>query len=344
MDLVSVLLFAGGLLVVGSVLFDAFCTTVSVSGGGPLTTRLARNVWQGALRWHWRRERGGSGGRHGLLAWTGPTILIGIVITWIVLLGVGVMMLFSAESSSVVNATTKAPADFWERLYFTGFTISTLGIGDFVPQGPLWRVVTGLAALSGLFVVTLSITYLMPVLSAVVEKRRLAASIAGLGETPRAILRGGWDGESLDSLEQPLVSISAEIEMHTQRHLVYPVVHFFHSTEKRTAIGPRVAALSEALRLIERMPTEAQPPPASTRVARSAVDGMLSTLRSAFLRTGDDEPPVPSDAQTLREVGLPTREATPPHERDAKKAERRRRLLRVLVEDDGWHWRDVTED
>lgn len=106
----------------------------------------------------------------------GPVVLLVILATWILLLWTGFLLLFSVDVQSVLNAKTDVPADFWERVYFTGFTISTLSVGDFVPSGAGWRVIAALASLNGLFLMTLAISYLIPVMSAVVGKRQLAAN------------------------------------------------------------------------------------------------------------------------------------------------------------------------
>jgi hypothetical protein len=352
MDIASALLSIAGVLLIATALYDALRTTIAVGGGGPLTMWLAHGFWKGALRWHRRQgaERP-EGSSHGLLARMGPLILLGVIITWIVLLGAGYLLLYSAAPETVVNAKTDAPADFWERLYFTGFTVSTLGVGDYIPKGAGARALTVFASLSGLFVMTLSITYLIPVVSAVVEKRQLAASIAGLGETPQDILHVGWDGESLSSLEQPLVNLADRIELHAQRHLAYPVLHFFHSAESRQAIGPRVAALSEALRLIGQMPREAQPPPAAPRAVRSAIDGFLRTLRSSFVpQHKERQLPDADGAETLRRLGLPVSDGRKERrglgageQKGIEEQERRRYLLRMFVEYCGWRWTDVTD-
>ena len=63
-----------------------------------------------------------------------------------------------------------------------------LGNGDYAPTGA-WRVVTMVASASGLMIVTLSITYLVPLLSAVVEKRALAGRISILGSTVPEMVR-----------------------------------------------------------------------------------------------------------------------------------------------------------
>jgi hypothetical protein len=355
MDLVSALLLAAGALLVALGLFDALRTAIAAGGGGPLTNRLAHGLWHAALRWHRRKQQqseGARAGRHRLLARVGPTVLIGIVLTWVVLLVAGYFLMFSADPSSVVRASgAQPPAGFFERLYFAGFSVSTLGTGDFIPNGDAARLLTVFASMSGFFMMTLTVTYAMPVISAVVAKRRLASSIAGLGLTPEEILRGAWDGESLASLEQPLVNRASEIEMHTQQHLAYPVLHVFHIAQPRAAVGPRIAALSETLRLIRHLPEEAQPPPAAMRSAQSAIDGFLRLARSSFVppEQQHDAPDRPV-VEPLRTAGLPippekgTVEDDKRKGEDASQQERRRRLLRALAEDDGWTWADVVHE
>jgi hypothetical protein len=355
MDLVSALLLAVGALLVALGLFDALRTAIAVGGGGPLTNRLAHGLWHATLRWHRRgrqQSEGTGGGHHRLLARVGPTVLLGIVLTWVVLLIAGYFLMFSADPSSVVRASgAQPPADFFERLYFAGFSVSTLGTGDFIPDGDAARMLTVFASLSGFFMMTLTVTYAMPVISAVVAKRRLASSIAGLGLTPAEILHGGWDGESLASLEQPLVNLASQIERHTQRHLAYPVLHIFHVAQPRAAAEPRIAALSEALRLMRHLPEEAQPPPAAMRSAQSAIDGFLRLARSSFVppEQQHDAPDRPV-VEPLRTAGLPIPPEKGTVEDDKRKGEgisqqkRRRRLLRALVEDDGWTWADVVHE
>lgn len=359
MSLVSVLLLAAGIFLLGLTLFDAFRTAMAAGGGGPLTDRLAQRFWHVALRLHRRKQKsekqqggrsdseeaGRPEGLHGVLSRVGPTVLLGIILTWVVLSVVAYFLMYSADPLSVVRASTNAPAGFWERLYFAGFTVSTLGLGDFAPQGAAARMLTVLASLNGFFVMTLTVTYAIPVISAVVAKRRLATSIGGLGQTPEAILRAGWDGESLDSLEQPLVDLASKIEMHTQRHLAYPILHVFHVAQPRAAVAPRLAALSEALRLMRHLPEDAQPPPASRHAARSAIDGFLAMLRDSFVPSEERyDPPERPVAAPLRAMGLPVspEKGTGEKGNGELSQQERRRLLHVLVRDDGWTWEDVT--
>ena len=64
---------------------------------------------------------------------------------------------------------------------FTGYTLSTLGNGDFKPGTSFWRIYTVIISLSGLSILTIAITYLVQVLTAEISKRRLSIYIATLG-------------------------------------------------------------------------------------------------------------------------------------------------------------------
>lgn len=325
--------FTGVILIVVTVL-DALWTTVTAAGGGPLTRSLSRLIWQGALRLHHRRQN------HRLLIVAGAAILLAILTMWIVLLWTGYVLLFSVEPGALVHSQSGAAATFWERVYFTGFTIFTLGIGDIVPQGALWRVITSLASLNGLFLITLSITYLVSVLSAVVAKRQLAGTIANLGMSPQEIVLQSLTSDRPGDLIQHLIQLIPMIEQHTQRHLAFPVLHFFHSNQPRAAVAPRLAALDEALLLLKSGVDEENVPPAEALIpARRAVAAFLDTLQELFIAHPPTPPPAP-DTSALQKHGLST---TPDRlARAAGRTADRRRMLEVLVQDDGWTWNDVS--
>jgi len=114
--------------------------------------------------------------------------------------------------------------------YFTGFLVVTLGTGDFVASTSWWRVLTDVAAFSGLFLVTLAITYLTSVVSAVVARRTLAIHVNALGGSATDILARGWDGERFSpGFTQHLVMLTDKLTMSAEQHLAYPVLHYFHT-------------------------------------------------------------------------------------------------------------------
>jgi hypothetical protein len=336
MDLLLILL---GTLLIAFTLFDALWTTIVPHGAGPLSKRIARGWWSASL---WVHRRSG-GGAHGILSLAGPALLVVAFLVWVGLLWAGWLLLLSAEPGAVVASSSNAPASLAGRVYYVGFVLFTLGTGDYVPVGGTWEVLSAVASLSGLFVVTLAITYVLSVVSAVAAKRQLAGSIHSLGDTPADLVGRAWDGSGFSGLDQHLPSLASALEHHNQRHLAYPVVHYFHSGDRRTALGLAVATLDDALLILaEGVEPHARPAPAVVEPTRRTVQGFLDTLSDAFISPADAAPPVP-DLATVISAGVPTR-ATDEFERAVAREAPRRRLLRGLVEDGGWRWSDVPGD
>ena len=330
-------LLLSGIALLLLVVFDALWTTLAPHGAGPVTKGLARGLWKLGLAVHRR-----AGGAHRLLALVGPSLLFIAFLWWVTGLWAGWTMVFASSEGAVHVAQTGVPADLASRIYFVGFTLFTMGNGDYVPSADGWEITTAVASLSGLFVVTLAITYLVPVVSAVTGKRKLAAHLDDLGRTPHDTLRTAWDGQGFSSFEQHLGQLVPELEMHTQRHLAYPVVHYFHSADRRTAAGPALAAYAEALRLMAHgLPAEVRPAPAVLLPARRAVRDYLRTLRDGFVAPSDDTPPLP-DLAKLAADGIPTVDAAG-FEADVARDSEDRRTLLALVRDTGWAWQDVHE-
>ena len=331
---ISLGLIGVGILVV--TMLDALRTTLGTGGAGPLSGLISRGLWRSALAAHHRRPS------HRLLSRVGPVMLVLIVGLWIVLLWLGYFCLFSVEPQDIVHAQSQRPADAVTRLYFTGYTIFTLGIGDIIPYSGPYRVLTALASVNGLVLITLSITYLIPVLSAATMKRQLAALIRNLGRTPQEVLVQGWDGRGFGGLCTALERLEPMIELHAQRHLAYPVLHYFHSARPREALGRQLAVLDEALLLLEAgVAPEVAPPPVCVGPVRQSVDGFLDIIGQRFIEASEHAPPAPA-LEPLREAGIPAADEASVREA-AQRREKHRRVLQAFVKDQGWSWRDVVE-
>ncbi|MEP0546383.1 MAG: hypothetical protein ABJF88_05585 [Rhodothermales bacterium] len=150
---------------------------------------------------------------------------------------------------------------------------------------------------------------MLSVVSAVAAKRQLAGSIHSLGETPSDVVRRAWDGSGFAGLDQHLPSLGSALEHHDQRHAAYPILHYFHSTERRTALGPAVAVLDDALLILtEGVAPDARPAPAIVEPTRRTVGSFLTTLGDALTEPSDRVPPT-SDLAAVASVGAPTEAA-----------------------------------
>ena len=247
--------------------------------------------------------------------------------------------MFASSEHAVVDSTTSAPATLVERLYYVGFVVFTLGVGDFVPGGPVWQVLTVVATFLGLFLVTLAVTYFLSVVSAAVERQALAASVSALGTTAEQIVVGGWEGDAFSSaFVQHLVQLSGRVAMLGEQHLAYPVLHFFVGAERVTVAPLAISRLDDAVLLLEHgVAPSSRPPVSATHPVRASIDRYLSSV-TAPVPEQAEPPPAPS-VHELAAYGVPVVEPQEFAAHVAAGADRRRRLA-SLVLSQGWDPRD----
>ncbi|MFP5489094.1 MAG: ion channel [Acidimicrobiia bacterium] len=320
---------AAGLALVVVTLVDLVWTTVAAgSGAGPISGRLAAGLWRAALALHRRRPS------HVFLSVAGVSTVFAVLALWIALVFAGWLVVFAGSDGAVRDSQTSAPADLLGRAYFVGYSVFTLGNGDFRPGAGFWQLGTVLAAGSGLVLVTLSITYLVPVASAVALRRQLASTVVALGSSPQEIVTTAWDGRAFTGLSQRLIDLGALVESSRQQHLTYPVLHYFHSRSPESAAAPNLTNLTQALHLLRHgVAPDVRPAPAVLVPLERTLDAFLSTLRRAHL---DPAEPLPVPALApLTDVGIPTVGGAV--YAGADEATRRRRgLLAGFLRDDGW--------
>lgn len=327
-----------GTILLAVVLFDLVWTTVAASGGaGPLTSRWTHWLWRLA-----RRLRGNDRGHHRLRL-AGIAVVVVSVVTWFALIWLAWSLVFLGDQAAVVTAVEGRPAGVIERIYFVGYTVTTLGNGDLVPGGPLWQVLSVVAAFNGISVLTLGVTYLVPVISAVTERRRMAMHVAGLGTSPTEIVTAGYRDDRWDALERHIAALTPEFGRLGQDHLAYPVLHYFHDLERDAAIAVAVAVLDETLTLLEYgVAEEARPGSVTVTAARSTVSAFLGALTAAYIAPAEESPPPPRLSQ-LRRAGVPTVSGEE-FARALEDLEDRRRVLKGFVQEDGWTWEAVLSE
>lgn len=329
----SSLYLGAGILLVAATTIDVIWTSLGTHGGGPISGQFTKVIWRVCVRLHhYKHDKA--------LSFAGSLLIALLLILWVAMLWAGWFCIFSISPRSIIDASTKQPASTASRLYFVAYALSTMGNGDFKPSSDLWRGLTAIASLSGLGTVTITITFMVNVLNAVVEKRRLASYISDLGGTPGRIIGSSWTGAQFDHLSEHLVEITGLIHTYTEHHLAYPVVHYFHSETERTAATLRVSALSELLVLVGNgVREEAQLPPMVINPLNNALHGFAQVIAHDFVEP-DKEPPPPPPLDLLRGYGIPvvSEEA---FLFGCEQMKFRRCAFKALMRDDGRRWEDV---
>lgn len=132
--------------------------------------------------------------------------------------------------------------------------------------------------------VTLSLTYLVPVASAVAQRRSLASYIHSLGEDAHQLLTRAWTGQDFGALTQHLTALTPLVHTTREQHHIYPVLHYFHSTDRASAAAPNIVVLAQAVDLLRYgVPEQFRPPASAVEPLDLALTRFLATLSESFL-------------------------------------------------------------
>ncbi|NIB99567.1 potassium channel family protein [Halobacterium sp. R2-5] len=325
-----------GVVVLVVTLVDMLWTALWVDGGaGPLSARLSTAAW------HALRTVGDGDSRS--LSLAGPLILVLTLVVWVGLIWVGWTLVFGGAESALVYSRGDSPVTWANRSYFVAYSMFTMGNGDYYPSTALWEFAASLTTATGMLSVTMAVSYVLSVLSAVVEKRSFASSVSGLGEDGEDVVETGWGDDGFRPLELPVNSLASDLDTLAAQHKAYPILHYYHSDEASKSSPMAVAVFDEALTLLRfGVPEDDRLNEALVESGRSAAKNYTETLDNAFIEPAE-EAPKPPDLDRLRRAGIPTVDDGEFAAAVDDLGERRRTLLGA-VRADAWYWPPVNNE
>jgi hypothetical protein len=321
-----------GLIVLVVAGVDVVWTVLAAgSGAGPLTARLSSVAWRVALALG-RRD---NGSRHALLAVFGMVIVIAMLVSWVVVASGAWLLISSAYDGAVRVAESGEPADLMQRAAFVGVNLFTLGSSDVVGGDGLWQFLPTAIAASGVVALTLGIGYIVPVASAVAERRQLAQYVLSLGSTPERVLTNAWTGSDFGALGQHLVALIPMLHLAGEHQLTYPAIAYFHSGREEASSSLSIVVLDDVVTLLRcGVAVDVRPDPATIDAMGRTVGVFLDTVGTESLAGGVDPLP-PPDLGPLRAAGIPTVTDADFDAAIAGDGQRRRQLAGLLAHD-GW--------
>ena len=331
MDALRFLLWVPGAALLLAVLLDALRSGLQ-AGEGHLSRWIHRWTYA-AVRWLARVS-----GRRSVLAYSTVALISGTLNIWTALLWLGWSLVFWAWPGALEVAKTGQPASFGEVVYFVGYSISTLGLGDIVATSTVWRVLTDITAISGFFLLTFAITFVVPVAQARRARREFALLLHRAGSDAQTLVVDAVQGYP-DGVQGLLTDLHTQLNTLDTQHLSTPNLHRFHEHQRGQALDAALPMLGEALMIIGgALDMET---PRGLRRSLESVDSLTRSYRRVHSGLDAALPPPPG-LQSLREAGLPLRSAA---EFDAYLREHQafRRRLHSMAQSGFWRWDEIVQ-
>lgn len=274
---------AAGAIIVSMALIDIVLTVLHAQKESRISGAFHRVVWR-VLRIVARVVPPGQ--YHRVLAWAIPAMVGGLVGLWIAMLILGYALIYlpwigDAGHFHVPRAPGGLLAD---ALYFSGTSISTVGYGDLYPVSGLFRFLSVTEALSGLIVITLSITYLLTLYPSLSLKNSVATSlneetqgrIDAIPMVARYLML-----DSFDALGDRLMGLNDNLLLIAEAHRYHSVLYYSHPVEAERSL---VRVLLVVRGLVGTVQFGLYEPDARNRRAYWR-DPRIQTLHSSFAYT-----------------------------------------------------------
>ena len=210
---------------------------------GVLSETINRMVWRAvrSIAFRLPRQR-----RHRLLNKIGPLLLPAFVILLIVILITGFALIYLSNMPASFNVDSEAESSpVVEAFYFSGITLMTVGYGDITPDTLSMRSVALLESASGFVLISLGVTYLITVYSALERKRAVALSFyhrADEGADAAGFIAHHFVDDRFYGLEDTLRAATRDIQDLLEAHIEHPIIHYFHPIEVHKGM-PRILFL-----------------------------------------------------------------------------------------------------
>jgi Ion channel len=222
---------AGALLML-LVLADVFLTVLYARiRSGIISPHLARIVWYGfrALGRRIQVHRGK------LLSICGPSILVMLVLVWGFGLVIGAALILHPNLGTTIKANSgETQTDFLTAIYAAGSSIAVVGSSDYEPQNGPFKMFYLLNSLIGISMLSLTLTYLMQVYTALLRRNSVGLSLhigTDLQGDASELVKGVGPEGRFEIGYLTLTQLAGSLQQMKEAHHFYPVLFYFRFEE-----------------------------------------------------------------------------------------------------------------
>ncbi|MBP2305216.1 two pore domain potassium channel family protein [Azospirillum melinis] len=249
-----------GILLILIILLDIFLTVLyarlgtSIIGAG-----VGRLVWAFFVKASTLSGSGPNsrpGSRRGtVLSFCGPVILVLLVGVWALGLTLGAALIMHPELGTSIRATNgETPTDFVTAMYAGGTSMAIVGASDFTPHTSPMRLLFLFNSLIGMSVMSLTLTYLMQVYTALQRRNVLAMNFHFLsgctGDAAELLARLGPEGQ-FSSGYTNLSELGVGMTQAKEAHHFYPVLFYFRFSDPYHSVSRSTLVALDTVSLIE---------------------------------------------------------------------------------------------
>jgi hypothetical protein len=241
----------GGAALMALFLADIFLTILYArAGNGLLAPRWNRLVWTIVNAVARTADRH----RATVLSFAGPLIVVSLIAFWALGLTIGAALIIRPELGTAIRPSSgDTPTDLVTALLVAGNSLSIVGGGDYAPHTTGTRLLFLLNSLIGASVLSLVLSYLVQVYSALHERSALALTVdlmtGETGDAAQMLARLGPGGDFRDATSA--LDNLVRLAMTKEAHHFYPLLFYFRFREPRYAVSRICFVLLDLTALIE---------------------------------------------------------------------------------------------
>lgn len=240
----SIFLIVVGIIILLITSLDIIWSTLWVDGGsGPFSDKLASFIWTCLSKLN--------SAKFNILSISGPFVLVSVLVFWISFIWIGWSFIFLAGNEWLIKTSTGESLGIIDTIYYAGYLIFTLGNGEFSASRGLWQIISTIASGTGMIFLTMGASYIISIISAVVQKRSFASSVLSIGRYPVDIIKSMWNGKQFIHEDTYFQSISYQLSTIVFQHKAFPLLRYYHTDVENKAMPIAIVVLDEALSILK---------------------------------------------------------------------------------------------
>jgi len=181
--------------------------------------------------------------------------LVALIFVWAAGLALGSALIMHPHlGKGILASEGSTPRDFMSALYAAGNSLSFVGSSEFKPQSPLFQAFYLLNSLIGMSVLSLVLTYVMQVYSALKSRNALGLALQTLsdntGDAAELIAGLGPHGQ-FNSGFSDLSSLASNACSVKESHHFYPLLFYFRFAEPYYSVSQTTTVLFDTVSLLK---------------------------------------------------------------------------------------------